>query len=236
MVSFNISSRSFAIFAQIVDEGQRKSLLLSPRRASTGGRHVERRQLMQTAHEIQIVPWRLINLEAHPDIKADVIGIFFTASQRAEFTSEEDRRNFYKLWLGDYLANDPDLAWVAFTPDHRAVGYIVASERDPATSPRFSALGYFQAISDLTARIPAHLHINLDGEWRSRGIGGRLVDVLCEELKERGHRAVHVVTAADSRNVGFYCQNSFAPLATIPWRQHRLLFLARELPDGSACD
>lgn len=188
--------------------------------------------------EVEIVPWtRIVSHDSGLDrVRADVDEIFFAASGRTEFGSGDAGRKFHELWLGTYLANEPDLAWVAVTPNHRGVGYIVSSEQNPAVSGRFSALGYFGAVADLTAAIPAHLHINLDPDWRSRGIGARLLKALCGELARRGHSAVHAVTATDARNVGFYERNGFVGLATIPWRQRSLLFLARQLPGIDAAD
>jgi ribosomal protein S18 acetylase RimI-like enzyme len=45
-----------------------------------------------------------------------------------------------------------------------------------------------------TAIYPAHLHINIDSCWRSRGLGRRLIEAYLAMLRSQGIRGVHLST------------------------------------------
>lgn len=183
--------------------------------------------MRQTA-EIEIKPWRAI--AAQPNAREAVAQIFYEAAGTQTFASPEAKSAFQTLWLDGYLDSDPDLAWVACNRAGAFVGYVIASQRNPARDPQFAELDYFQAIGEITARTPAHLHINLAAPWRGRGIGQRLIAAVCCQLSALGARGVHVMTAAGARNVGFYRRCQFEPVACVQWRGRALMVLVRELP------
>lgn len=162
--------------------------------------------------------------------RAALSSVLFETAGARQFANNADRAAFEALWLGGYLDNEPELAFIACTGPSETLGYIVASTVDPARCDRFSALSYFAQIRDLTAETPAHLHINLTESARNTGLGTQLILALCDRLAERGCTGLHVIIGASARNVGFYTANRFEPRATIPWQERRLLFMVRELP------
>ncbi|HEX5666236.1 MAG TPA: hypothetical protein VFX71_05335, partial [Hyphomicrobium sp.] len=102
-------------------------------------------------------------------LMAQLDAIFFEASGTKTFASSEDRAAFRERWLGRYLAHDAQHAFLAVagagSPGETLAGYLVGSIEDPALAPRFDDLGYFKALSHLTARYPAQLHVNLASSW-----------------------------------------------------------------------
>jgi GNAT superfamily N-acetyltransferase len=161
---------------------------------------------------------------------ADVDRIFFASAGRTTFADEEERGAFRERWLGRYLVHDRAHAFVARISESGAVvGYLVGCLDDPARAERFRDISYYEGFADLTAHCPAHLHINLDPAWRSKGIGGRLVEAFADHAARHGASGVHVVTGAASRNVAFYQRCGFAPLREADWNGNAILIMARYL-------
>jgi len=167
--------------------------------------------------------------DATPATLAEVERIFFAAAGRKTFANDAAWSAFRERWLGRYLVHDRGHAFVARAEDGRVAGYLIGSLDDPAVAERFDDISYFAALSDLTALYPAHLHINLDAEWRSRGIGARLVDAFADHAARRGARGVHIVTGAGVRNVRFYERCGFEQLRTCAWEGGQVLFMGRML-------
>jgi GNAT superfamily N-acetyltransferase len=160
---------------------------------------------------------------------AEIERIFFDASGRTDFADDSERAAFRERWLGRYLLHDRAHAFVARADGGCVAGYVVGCLDDPAANARFSDLSYFADLADLTARYPAHLHINLDPAWRSQGIGARLVETFAGHAEALGAAGVHIVTGAAARNVSFYRRCGFAPLRTCEWEGGVVLFMGRTL-------
>ncbi len=172
--------------------------------------------------------------DATPQCHADIERIFFEASGRTSFSSAAARAEFHERWLGRYLLHDRAHAFVARSDDGRIAGYLIGSIDDPAQTDRFDDISYFAAFADLTARFPAHLHINLDPAWRNQGIGARLIAAFVDHAALRRAPGVHVVTGAAARNVGFYRRGGFAPLRELDWNGARIVILGRALDPASS--
>jgi GNAT superfamily N-acetyltransferase len=169
------------------------------------------------------------------DARADIERIFFASAGRTTFADEEERSAFRERWLGRYLIHDRAHAFVARVSESGAViGYLVGCLDDPARADRFRDIGYYEGFADLTARYPAHLHINLDPAWRSKGIGGRLVEVFAAHAARHGATGVHIVTGAAARNVAFYQRRGFTPLREADWNGNAVLFMGRHLAPARA--
>ena len=180
---------------------------------------------------------RLIDLEAAGGDSAALIagiGRIFRETAARWPDAPNAARAFQDLWLDQYLQHDRDLALVALaaadgTNSPHVVGYLVGCRIDPATSHRFASLDYFSTFAAHSAVYPAHLHINVDADYRGRRIGEHLVDALRKMLRADGHAGVHVVTGRDQRNVHFYTRLGFRELARTPRGATEVLFLARAL-------
>jgi GNAT superfamily N-acetyltransferase len=161
-----------------------------------------------------------------------VEAIFFEASARS-FGPGPEREAFRERWLGRYLRGAGDIALVALaglSGGEEVAGYLVGAVEDPARQERFADLGYFRAdFRPLTARYPAHLHINLAPAYRSRGLGARLIEAFAARAAAAGAAGMHVVTGAGMRNVRFYERCGFAERGRTSWNGHEIVFLARAL-------
>ena len=160
---------------------------------------------------------------------AEIDRVFFSSSATQSFASEEARAEFRERWLGRYLTADADLAWLAVDAVGSPVGYVIGSLDDPARAERFGDITYLPAFAHLTARYPAHLHVNLLDGFRGQGIGGDLVGIFCDVARQRGASGVHVVTSRGMRNVGFYKTLGFHEAGTHDMSGRTLLLLARNL-------
>lgn len=156
--------------------------------------------------------------------------VFYEASARKDFLSPEARAAFRDLWLGSYLTHDEQETFVALDEAGHIAGYIVGSLEDPAGQPRYATLGYFEQFAPLTRIYPAHLHINVASQHRSRGIGADLLAAFLEHITAKASPGVHVVTGQGMRNVGFYLANGFQQLAAAPWNGRTVVMLGRKLP------
>jgi len=165
----------------------------------------------------------------HDRLIAELDHVFFSSSARQSFASAEERAAFRERWLGRYLHHFPHYAFVALDSGRHVVGYLVGSVDDPARDPLFSDLTFFAHFRALTARYPAQLHVNLDADWRGRGIGARLVDAFADMARAAGAPGVHVVTARGMRNVGFYLANGFVERGSLTSDGVELLLLGRDL-------
>ncbi len=173
---------------------------------------------------------RYCEIEITHAVAACLDSVFFAASATKTFPDQAARAAFRLRWLGNYLIHHPNEAFLAVGRDDALAGYLVGSLDDPASDPRQSDLGYFQDFAPHTRRFPAHLHVNLSAQYRSRGLGSRLLEAFCAHATARGAPGVHVVTGQGMRNVGFYTRNGFAQVAEAMWNDRPLVMLGRPLP------
>lgn len=160
---------------------------------------------------------------------SEIDAIFFQSSATQSFASEGVRATFHERWLGRYVRDEPDLAFVAYTAVAAVVGYIVGSAEDPAASGRYADIPFTRAFAHLSCDYPAHLHVNCSADWRSRGIGAALVTTFSTAVKARGARGLHLVTGAASRNRLFYARQGFEPLGYWGEPGKQAVFLAKPL-------
>ncbi|MCB1521870.1 MAG: GNAT family N-acetyltransferase [Hyphomicrobiaceae bacterium] len=159
--------------------------------------------------------------------------IFFAASLTKAFTSDTARAAFRDRWLGRFLRIEPERAFLAVSGTSQKpgaiLGYVAGSFDDPAQAARFADIGYFPSLAHLTARYPAHLHINLAEDARGAGLGSRLIGRFVEDARRAGCQGVHVVTGAAARNVGFYRRNGFVDAFPFAWSGTPLVMLGQAL-------
>ena len=175
---------------------------------------------------------RLVQLKAperHPELVAQVEAIFWQTSVRT-FAPGSERDAFRERWLGRYMQGGSDVVLLALVGEDTVAGYLVGSLENPAEQARFADIGYFRTdFADPTKRFPAHLHINLAADFRSRGIGAQLIEAFAASARRAGAPGMHAVTGKGMRNVGFYARCGFVERATALWNGREIVFLGREL-------
>lgn len=173
---------------------------------------------------------RLLTTQIDPTrLARGLDAIFFEASSVKAFASEDERARFRERWLGRYLADFPEWAYIARDGEGEIVGYLVGCTIDPARDDRFADIGYFAELAQETARYPAHLHVNSRADVRGQGVGSRLVDAFAGDAAMAGVPGIHVVTSEAARNVGFYLANGFSPARVFHAGEKSLVMLARPL-------
>jgi hypothetical protein len=113
-------------------------------------------------------------------LRAGIVNIF-RATAATWPSDDNDARAFQHLWLDQYLKHERDLVFVAHA-NGTIVGYLVGCQINPASSPRFQTLNYFQTFAPYCTAYPAHLHVNLDAAIRGQAVGAR-------PRRHRGHHA-----------------------------------------------
>lgn len=176
-----------------------------------------------------VVVRRWLDVEDRQASLLPIRQVFFDASATRSFASIEERSAFEERWLGRYLTHDAKWFYLAIDPGGVPAGYLAGSIDDPAVTSRFDDIGYFAGLADLTQRFPAHLHINLAPQYRSRGVGAGLIAAFVADLESANVRGVHVVTGRGVRNTRFYAANGFDEFRTFPWKTSELVLLARSL-------
>jgi GNAT superfamily N-acetyltransferase len=152
---------------------------------------------------------RYLDVPARATLGSQIDAIFFEASNTQSFESGAARAVFRERWLGRYLRDDSQFAYLALNPVGDVAGYLVGAIDDPAASARFADLGYFAVFCEQTQRFPAHVHLNIGPDFRGSGVGGRLIDAFIADARRAGVPGVHVITGVNARNVRFYNRQGF---------------------------
>lgn len=152
--------------------------------------------------------------------------IFFESSTKKDFKDENERELFFEKYLGFYLKNFPDLAFVAF--DKKVLGYVVGALH--SDDPELSKLQpHLLTFIDQFSKYPSHLHINCHHEARGQGIGRKLVATLEGELKKRHVPGLHIMTSPDALNKSFYSSLGFHDQILQDFRGVSILLMGKAL-------
>lgn len=155
-----------------------------------------------------------------------------------------DPRLLGSVYVGPYLALEPDLAFV-LEDDAGPGGYVLAA-RDTAAFERACEAHWWPALRaqyprrtfpagsaderivallhdppvadpDVVRCYPSHLHIDLLPRAQGAGWGRRLIARALAELAAAGSPGVHLgVSAANARAIGFYRHLGFVELTAVP--------------------
>jgi len=175
-----------------------------------------------------------IDIEAYlsrPRTAADMAAlerIFFSSSATQQFSSAAERAAFQERWLGRYFLVDATHAFLAVGADGAVFGYVIGAIDDIARLARFADIASARQFAQVSARYPAHLHINVDQRVRGQGIGARLIEAFAAHASALGAPGMHVVTGAASRNMRFYRRCGFHEAASIAAGGSDKVFLARD--------
>jgi GNAT superfamily N-acetyltransferase len=177
--------------------------------------------------EPQIMDWEATGRDS--GLAEQVEAIFWQTARRS-LPPGPERDAFRERWLGRYMQGGSDVVLLALAGRGVVAGYLVGALEDPARQPRFDDIAYFRSdFAHLTARFPAHLHINVDARFRSMGVGARLIETFAQHAGDAGAPGIHVVTGKGMRNVRFYSRCGFVERAVASWNGSEIVFLGREI-------
>jgi len=138
----------------------------------------------------------------------------------------DDRRLFCDIFYRYYTDLEPEHGWVACTDDqvvgfllgcadtsaqHRlwlkkilpgaAFGILQGHYKIGKRTWRYAwrlarGLLWGESLHVDTAKYPAHLHINIQADWRRHGLGQQLIDVFLSQLRQLGVPGVHLKTTS----------------------------------------
>jgi GNAT superfamily N-acetyltransferase len=155
--------------------------------------------------------------------------IFFESSSRTVFASDEDRQAFFRRWTSFYLERCPEDVWFWREPPDGFAGYLTGC-RDSAGADRlFAEVPGYAVFAGCFADFPGHFHVNCRAGRRGQGLGARLVGTFVEDCRGAGLAGLHLVTAPEARNVGFYRRLGFTVTLNRPFANRSLLFMGRSL-------
>lgn len=150
------------------------------------------------------------------------------------YDKEEQKEPIYQyirqMFCRYYIEKEPDNCFVVTNENDLPMGYVYgASDYDYYHR---NMTEYLEAISEIENGIflpdayvemynheiykddyPAHLHIDIFEEFRSKGYGSVLIDSFCNNLKNKGIRGVMLIVGSDNiRAQKFYEKNGFTLL------------------------
>ncbi len=164
--------------------------------------------------------------------KQDVVKVLFETST-LPIETESQRKYLMLLYNDYYTEQEPDSCFVVADSEDRAVGYIICAKNYSKYEktfkklylPEIRKLGksfWFQAKSEMLAhklfknKYPAHLHIDILPVCQGKGVGTKLMDALCLELKSRGVNGLMLSCgASNTRAIKFYEKNNFKRLTSL---------------------
>jgi GNAT superfamily N-acetyltransferase len=149
--------------------------------------------------------------------------IFFQASSRKKFLSEEAKTSFFSLWCGQYLEKYPEYFLLAQV-EGVTLGYCCAHPNSKAALEEFNIPGQ-DIFEDQFNDYPVHLHINCHQRSRGMGIGRHLI----EEQAKNFNLGMHIITDRKADNYGFYKSLGFLFEVESNFKGHSLLLMGRKL-------
>ena len=169
-----------------------------------------------------------IENSARERVLAEIREIFFLSSNVTEFESKEKKENFYRRWLGYYLAHYSQSTWCALDEQGKVLAYLTVclNTHEFLESYPLESLKLFK---DFYTSYPAHLHMNTHPSARGQGLGAKLLALAIEHLRQAGISGLHLITGAGERNVGFYERCGFGQLDCQKFKGNEFLLLGFEL-------
>lgn len=179
----------------------------------------------------------LEDLRMHRElVLAQLRQIFFQTSPRKLFRDEAEKDRFFFNWTDFYIKNFPAQLLLAVETGSdletapNVLGYLTGSnDSRTAAVSLANRIRSFTVFEDLFKDFPAHFHINFDPAYQGQGIGTALVNHYKSLLVAMGCSGVHIVTAADARNVSFYFRNGFTEQWEREYLGSRLKFMGCKL-------
>ncbi len=165
---------------------------------------------------------KVITAEEITEVERESIKeIFFAASSKKEFSSDEAKDKFFNTWCGQYLVNYPEYFLFA-KKDGDLLGYCCAHPQSQMALEEFKVPGQSN-FKEYFKEFPVHLHINCHENSRGMGIGRILIESQAQIFK----KGIHIITDRKADNYGFYQALGFSFEVESNFKGHSLLFMGR---------
>ncbi len=175
----------------------------------------------------------MINIRKYEEKDKEKLRKICIKTSSLPIKTKEQRQFLFLMYNDYYTEKEADNCFVAVNDNDEAVGYIICSENfdeykkcfDEQYLPEIKKLGlgcFLSAKGEMLLHslfkkeYPAHLHIDITDECQGQGVGTKLVDALCEHLKEKGVNGLMLSCGAANKGaIKFYKKNSFKLIRNI---------------------
>ncbi len=178
--------------------------------------------------------WEVINLTIRQYKEKDKDNVHFICLN-SEGPSKSSKRgmNFtFAVYCDYYIENEPGNCFVATDDNDKAIGYIISTQdfdkfKEIYISKyypkiqwwefrrRKSALRAISSQEKYKDKYPAHLHIDILPEYQHKGLGRKLMDALCDNLRQKNVKGVMFTVWHKNYNaIKFYEKYGFELIET----------------------
>ncbi len=147
-------------------------------------------------------------------------------------TVDKVREYILATYCDYYIEKEPENVFILTDENDKAQGYIFCAKDFSVFLKNFrpylkrvsktGAKNYISALAELLGhavwakKYPAHLHINLNEDFRGNGSGSAMISTLCEHLKKQNVKGIMLITGIGNTGaVRFYKRNGFRTLARL---------------------
>ncbi len=164
--------------------------------------------------------------------REDVKLICMNTGPGSVFTDEKKRDYILTTFCYYYIEKEPENVFLIVDENDVAQGYIfgatdfnsyIRAFRPYLKKVRKTGISnFFTAIAEISGhflfkkKYPAHLHINLNNDFRRNGNGSLLMKAQLENMKSKGVKGIMLITG--SRNIpaiNFYKKNGFKSIMSL---------------------
>ncbi len=159
----------------------------------------------------------------------------------------QDRRLFALIFALYYPIYEPEHCFVACNELNRAIGYIIGTADTVNQEKKFSRHMHWRILlrllgvtwwrypaslrefihwiknlekkspGDLHLLYPAHLHMNILPEYQGKGLGGKLITLFIDHIKDLQVSGIHLGTSNHNRTaISFYRKMGFTAISDHP--------------------
>lgn len=163
--------------------------------------------------------------------KENVRQVCINTGPKAAATDEVLRNYILSAYCDYYIEHENENCFVLTDENDVAQGYILCASNYRKFRKEFSpylkkirktgsgnfvtSLGEVLITGILSKKYPAHLHIDLNKHCRNGGYGTKMIETLCNNLKENGVCGVMLIVASwNKKAIRFYERNGFRTLAS----------------------
>jgi len=163
-----------------------------------------------------------------------VIAVFLGCKEPPE-EIDEGRMPALLTFCLYYIEQEPNNCFVAVDDEDKPVGYVICAQNYKVYKRRYNKIyvprlrkyglkrSFMGRATTFTHKLfskqyPAHLHMDVLGDYQRMGLGTALVDALCEHLKAQGVKGLMLTTSSNNeKGVNFYKKYGFTLIEKYPF-------------------